>query len=150
MELMSFRKRSPANHRAMLTPSAKKRLGVIFFAMAATFMVLGAGVSSETVLPPPANLIAAALAGNAEAQNLLGLAYIDGKHGCVQDSEKGIRWLKKATANGSRNAHVLKRPVMVFQVIVQKRDPHPDDLSKKEVHGIEADQAHPARNMNGT
>ena len=88
----------------MLTPSAKKRLGVIFFAMAATFMVLGAGVSSEPVFAATCEPFAAALAGNAEAQNLLGLAYIDGKHGCVQDSEKGIRWLKKAAANGSRNA----------------------------------------------
>lgn len=47
---------------------------------------------------------AAAMSGNAEAENLLGLAYIDGKKGCVQNSERGIRWLKKAAAAGSQNA----------------------------------------------
>ncbi len=46
----------------------------------------------------------AALSGNAESQNLLGLAYIDGKQGCSQNSERGIRWLKKAAAGGSQNA----------------------------------------------
>ena len=47
---------------------------------------------------------AAALTGNPEAENLLGLAYIDGKKGCAQNSERGIRWLKKAAAAGSQNA----------------------------------------------
>lgn len=53
---------------------------------------------SETCTPR-----AAAMTGNAEAENLLGLAYIDGKKGCAQNSERGIRWLKKAAA-GSQNA----------------------------------------------
>ncbi len=47
---------------------------------------------------------AAAMTGKPEAENLLGLAYIDGKKGCVQNSERGIRWLKKAAAAGSQNA----------------------------------------------
>ncbi len=38
------------------------------------------------------------MSGNAEAENLMGLAYIDGKKGCVQNRERGIRWLKKAAA----------------------------------------------------
>ena len=81
-----------------------RRRGVVALMVVVFLMAICSGPLSEPALAATCEPFAAALAGNAEAQNLLGLAYIDGKHGCVQDSEKGIRWLKKAAANGSRNA----------------------------------------------
>ena len=73
-----------------------------------TLLLLFSGVCLFLFLRPAhaqtCTPLAAAMSGNAEAENLLGLAYIDGKKGCVQNSERGIRWLKKAAAAGSQNA----------------------------------------------
>ncbi|MHB8422842.1 MAG: hypothetical protein ACYDAM_08785 [Leptospirales bacterium] len=104
MDHLSVEQRSGRTHGIFLPNAVRANWLKLFFMVALVMAVIGFGSMPERVFAVTCEPLEAALTGNAESQNLLGLAYIDGKKGCIQDSEKGIRWLKKAAANGSRNA----------------------------------------------